>query len=192
MNFAIKKILQFMQTNELIENEDIELYQYGIHLMFLKFVHYCSILVLGFFLGRVGELIIFLTCYTLLRAYTGGYHAKHSITCLFISIAMILCIHMTIDLLTHVTVFVITILSAITILIFAPIPSKEKILEEDEMKRNRKISIILSILLVTLFITLSFTNLRGLYYSIGYSLFYTSFYLLIPIGREMKGRVVNE
>lgn len=140
-----------MQTNELIKNEDIELYQYGIHLMFLKFVHYCSILVLGFFLGRVWALIVFLLCYTLLRAYTGGYHAKHSIICLLISIAMILCIHMTIDLLSYVTVLVITLLSTITILIFAPIPSKEKILEEEEMKRNRKISIILSILLFTLF-----------------------------------------
>lgn len=181
-----------MQTNKLIENEDIELYQYGIHLLFLKFVHYCSILVLGFFLGRGWELIIFLACYTLLRAYTGGYHAKHSITCLLISIAMILCMHMTIDQLSYVTVLTITILSTITILIFAPIPSKEKVSQEDEMRRNRKVSVMLTIFLFALFITISFTNLRGLYYSIGYSLFYTSFYLLICKGRQKKERGAYE
>ncbi|MGX8851068.1 accessory gene regulator ArgB-like protein [Amedibacillus sp. YH-ame10] len=192
MNIVINKILQYMHKNHLVEDEDIELYQYGIYLMFLKLMHYCSILALGFLLGRVWELLIFLLCYTLLRSYTGGYHAKHEFTCLLISIAMILCIHLTIDRLSNVVIFGIVLLSVAFILLFAPHPTKEKIIEEDEMKRNHKVSIILTALLFLAFITTFLYNLTGLYYSIGYSLFYSSFYLVLAKGMSVKGRETNE
>lgn len=192
MNYVINKMLQCMQTNNLIEEEDVELYQYGIHLLILKFLHYCSILVLGFFLGRVWQLLIFLVCYTVLRSYTGGFHAKHSGTCLLISIMMILVLHLTIDVITNDMALLIASLSIAVIMMLSPIVSKELPLDEKELRENRRISIILSILLFILFITLYITNLRELYLPIGYSLFYTSFYLLIPFGIKVMGRARNE
>lgn len=192
MDFVIRKMLQYMQDEKLIDVEDVEAYQYGMQLMFLKFVHYCGTFILGFLLGRGWEILVFLVCYTLLRTYAGGYHAKHSITCFLVSMTMILFISFTIDILPSMLCFIITMISVLVIVLFSPVMSEELPAEVDEIKRNKRMSRIISILLFASFIVFYITNLDYLYLSISYSLFFCSFYLLIPMGSRWKGRNTNE
>lgn len=177
-------MLQYMQEENLIKNEDVELYQYGIHLMLLKLLHYCSILIIGLFLGRGIELFIFLFAYTIIRSYIGGYHAKKSRICLLISIAMIFFIHVTIDIVPDIISLIIVLISTVIICMFSPIQSQEKPMKINEIKRNQVIARFMAITLFILFIVFYITKFFFIYLPIGYSLLFSSFFLLLALKSE--------
>lgn len=179
MYYISNKILQKMIEKNLIENDEVEIYEYGIQLFFLKIIHLCSIFIVGFILGIPIEIAIFIICYSLLRSYTGGYHAQSALYCLLISINMVICMSFTIQYINKTITLLICIMNVISILKLSPAINKDMIVDGEDIIENRNKSIIVSIISFVIFIILFILQIKTLYMPIFYSLFFCSLFLII-------------
>jgi accessory gene regulator B len=69
----------------IIKNEDIEVYQFGIETFLMKAFHILSYLVIGAAFLRLPELLVFLAAFIPLRESSGGYHAGTPFKCYVLS-----------------------------------------------------------------------------------------------------------
>ena len=74
-----------LANHGIINSESIEVYVYGLELVFSFFFSSVVILLIGILLSRVWETIVFLTIFVLLRSFTGGYHAKTFTRCAIVT-----------------------------------------------------------------------------------------------------------
>ena len=178
MELVTSKILQGMLKNQYIEEEDLEIYEYGLQILFLKLIHTCSIFIIGLLLGIVKEIVIFMICYSLLRTYTGGFHAKTSMRCIFISLMMVLFIWITLYRISDDVMFVGNIISSIVILLNSPVISDDVMAEEDEIEHNKRRSgqIVFVLFVSTIFFLI--LHVDFMYAAIFYSLFFCSLFLV--------------
>ncbi|SHO52337.1 accessory gene regulator B family protein [Anaerocolumna xylanovorans] len=70
--------------------EDREIYEYGFHLLKIKFLHIFVFSIVALFIGNIVPTLMFITVYSMLRKYAGGYHAKSSKMCLLITVIITL------------------------------------------------------------------------------------------------------
>lgn len=179
MEYLINRVLQSLQSEAMISDEEFELYQYGIHLMCLKALHYCTTLLLGVLLEIPLETTIFLCTYSLLRSYTGGYHAKKSITCIILSILMVLSINVAKDFVTTEYLIIAFIISIIIMYIGDPIASDAKPMNKNEIKNNKTISRYFLLLSCFLFITFYYLYFYEMLLPLGLAVIYCAFFLVI-------------
>ena len=86
-------VTAWLSRTGVIQNDDIELYQYGFFILLTGFFHFIVTLVLGFFFNVFCESIVFYIMFTLLRSYAGGIHAKTECQCLVLSdLAILICV----------------------------------------------------------------------------------------------------
>lgn len=139
MDKLVKGILLKMQTEKLVDEEDIEIYQFGLECILLKFVHVVSYLFIGVCMGELPSLLISGSILILLRRKTGGYHAKTRMGCYIFSCCVVsfLCLFNKIKM--AFTVGIIGMVVAdILILLFAPVENENRKLESDEKNHFRK------------------------------------------------------
>lgn len=77
-----KYLIHVLINNNLIEEKDKDIYQYGIETFFLKLIHYILIMCIALYMNFVLESVIFLVIYNSIRGIIGGYHAKKRWICL--------------------------------------------------------------------------------------------------------------
>ncbi|MDK2587396.1 accessory gene regulator B family protein [Romboutsia sedimentorum] len=75
------KFANILIKNNIIENEDLEIYRYGFETLIYFIVNISVVLFIGIIFDRLIHTIVFLSCYCTLRQFTGGYHAKNYIEC---------------------------------------------------------------------------------------------------------------
>ena len=75
------KFANLLVKNEVIENEDFEIYRYGFETLIYFIVNISVALFIGAIFNRLIHTIIFLSCYCTLRQFTGGYHARNYTEC---------------------------------------------------------------------------------------------------------------
>lgn len=184
IELVTSKILQGMLKNQFIEEEDLEIYEYGLQIMFLKLIHTCSIFIIGLLLGIAKEITIFMICYSLLRTYTGGFHAKTSLRCILISFMMVLFIWITLYQISDVIMYVGNIISTTIILLNSPVISDGVFAEKVEIERNRRRSVQIVFVLFFLGTFFSIFHIEFVYASIFYSLFFCSLFLVISKRRS--------
>lgn len=85
MDRLVKCILLRMQTENLVDGENAEIYQFGLECMLLKVVHVTSYLVIGLCMGELLSLAVSGSILIALRRKAGGYHAKTRIGCYIFS-----------------------------------------------------------------------------------------------------------
>jgi accessory gene regulator B len=78
-------VVRKLRESNIIKEEDIELYQFGIESFLMKACHLISYLVIGLLFGRLPELLLFLAAFIPLRECSGGYHAKTPLRCYILS-----------------------------------------------------------------------------------------------------------
>ncbi len=78
-----KMILEYLIRSNVIENTDTdrEYYQYGIEITISSILNVILILFIGIVTKSFFESIIFLTCFILIRRFSGGFHADTYIKC---------------------------------------------------------------------------------------------------------------
>lgn len=74
----------------LADTKELEVYEYGLKLVFLKFIHIVTILIMGLVGNELLNVVTFLLIYICIREYSGGYHAKSSSGCYLCTIAVTL------------------------------------------------------------------------------------------------------
>lgn len=142
-----KVTLSLIESN-IIDEEDKDLYQYGVLQGLRIILNVISALIIGLLFGKVLEIILFMTAYIPLRSYAGGFHAKTPSGCYLFSVVMLCLVSMGIReaVLTDTVMYVISAVSAVIVFAVSPVEDKNKPLEESEIREYRKKArIILSI-----------------------------------------------
>lgn len=77
----VERVVKIFIKNNIIHQQDSELYQYGLTLLIKKIFHIVTILLLGTICKKFICTAVFLVAYAGIRKYAGGYHAKSSKGC---------------------------------------------------------------------------------------------------------------
>lgn len=151
-----ERITDILVSNEIITEENRNLYTYGLQQGLLMILNVATFLGIGIVLNMVWESIIFLLTFVPLRSNAGGYHAKTQLRCYLYSVAMITVTLITIKVVPWTGIIcMFLILVAGTIIFFlAPVEAVNKPLSQVEKaayKKRTRVSLGLFIFLVLLF-----------------------------------------
>lgn len=139
------KFANLLVKNEVIENEDFEIYRYGFETLIYFIVNISVALFIGAIFNRLIHTIIFLSCYCTLRQFTGGYHARNYTECTltFVVIYLItIFVANNIDIDKYKYLLIVFLIFSILIIYkLAPLEHRNKPLSSTEKKYYRKIAI---------------------------------------------------
>ena len=138
-NLSIKIANSFYTMGVVQEEEDIEVYAYGVELLISTVASLVAVLIIGACFGQFYTALAFLIAFIPIRTYAGGYHAATHLRCF-----MTLLVVYGLDILlvafipkSHIVwiALIISIISAILVYWLSPIPDENKPISE-EKKRN--------------------------------------------------------
>lgn len=181
MEIVSKKIIGFIQRNEIISEQDKEIYLFGLILMLRISLNLLTLLVIGVCFNMLGESMIFAICSVMIRTYSGGFHADDPIVCHGISVTIIILMLLSIKFgLWNLPISFVLMISSIGIILrYAPVEHKNKPLEENEMRMYRKILFLIVFFWVLASVILLVTNSYYLLYSISFSFAVSAAMILI-------------
>lgn len=161
INKISSKIVEILIKHSLVENEDKELYLYGLFILLSQILYFIIVITIGILFNVIFESIIFYITFQFIRRYAGGYHASTETRCEILSTLSILCCIVLIKLSKmydiRIALLSISLVFTVLIFIFCPLDTPEKPLSDKEYKYFRKIScIILSLIIVAIIVSFIF------------------------------------
>ncbi|MCH5297912.1 MAG: accessory gene regulator B family protein [Ruminococcus sp.] len=154
-----------MICKKVIEDDSREIYQYGFEQFFTTLLNIATILLLGVIFGKIYQILVFAAAFMAIRTYSGGYHAKAPIRCYIfttISIAATLSV-MKFVVINRFICLGLLILSSLVIILFSPIGTENKPLDEIEKIIYRKKTVIvwcIEVCAALVFIVLNITEIH--------------------------------
>ena len=152
-----EKIAVFLFDNN--DKYPIDVYVYGIELTLSSLVGMFVVLLMGLISGFLIESIIFMISLSIIRIYSGGYHARSYLKC-----NLVLVISYIFALLyykyhlnnfieqTYLIASLLFVFLIITLIIFAPVRSESKSISKSESFKFKLISIVLSFIQLMIFV----------------------------------------
>ncbi len=140
-------------SNSSANEDERELYVYGLFMFLSHFTYLVLVCVLGCLLNCVIESIIFYLAFYQIRRYAGGYHAKTEIRCEICSLLLMLLSIIAIKLscLYNLQILLFgSLIATIVIFFIAPLDTPEKPLSEKEFiffRKKTRISLIIILLI---------------------------------------------
>ncbi|CAK7000547.1 accessory gene regulator B family protein [Tissierella carlieri] len=164
MNSILERLTNHFVVNEVIRDEDREIYYYGLYQGFLIIVNIITAIIIGVIFRMVWQSILFMLAYVPLRTYGGGYHAKTEGRCYLISIALASGVLLAIKfiLMTDLNILGLTGMGGIIIFGLAPIEDSNKPLNQVEKRVFRirtRVVLTLQVLIVILTNALDFKEI---------------------------------
>lgn len=168
IKYLSNNITDFFYLNNIINEEEKEIYVYGLQLIISTVIGITLIASLGLFLNIFVKSLIFLISFIWIRMYSGGYHASSYIKCNLTFVTVYL-MTMAITIITPPNYIMIASLVMISltlyiILKYAPVDHENKRLSDEQKRINKKITLQLLFL---------FYLIAAVMYKIGNQLFYT-------------------
>ena len=139
-----EKIADWLIGQKAISSDERELYAYAVHCLFSLIYPIAFASVVGIISGMIMESIVMIIPFMIIRKFSGGYHADSFGKCLIISsivIAGALLIGKNIY--NGVTLNAFYIAASILLIIFSPIDSINKRLDDDDKMFCKKITIVI-------------------------------------------------
>ncbi len=138
-------LVSLMLENGIIEQDEIEVYGFGVQLLLETLFSFAVFFIIAALLGILWEFIVFMAAFALLRQYAGGFHAKTFLRCLFISCIIVSLLYPPLKFTGDGTAFICigSVVSLPVIAVLSPVDSVYKPIAEDERKKYRKRLIIL-------------------------------------------------
>ena len=150
-----EKIADFLLDKN--DEYPLEVYTYGMELIISTLVEFLILLIIGVFLGELVDTLIFVVSFSLIRFYTGGYHAKTYFRCGVVTVITFLSVLISAKLLLFFnsqclafTCFVVFVFSLYIISKYSPIENENK--ELYDKKRLKIIAILIYLLEIIIFI----------------------------------------
>ena len=140
-------------SNGTINDEDKELYIYGLFMLLSQLMFFVITCIFGLILKCILESIIFYIAFQFIRKYAGGYHASTETRCeISTTLSILACIVLirlskTYDF--QIALVTITVISAISIFCLCPLDTPEKPLSDKEFRYFRKISWLILFVIIT-------------------------------------------
>lgn len=166
------KIIEFFASNDLIKNEDKEIYKYAFNIILSSLIHIATVMILGLCFNLFIESLVFYFSFIAIRKFAGGYHAKTPVRCYLFSFAsniIILCLVKWLSSINTLFIFIFIIfelLCVVLILLISPLDTENNPLTGQEKKMYRMLTSIITILI---FIISSLCFFKG-YRNIGSSM----------------------
>ena len=137
------KISKSLLKSNAINQDELNVYAYGIQLLILGIVDWCITFLFMLLIGEIYLSIAYLSVFFALRKHCGGYHAETHIRCIVISnavyvLAVLISANMQYE---NFTTFLLVgeIIDFIIICKFSPVEHPNKHIEPVEMAHHRKI-----------------------------------------------------
>lgn len=166
LNNMSDKIADWLILQKAITTDERELYAYAVHCLFSLLYPIVFASVIGAFLGMIIEAIAMIMPFILIRKFSGGYHADSFKKCLVLSSIVII---VTLLIGKYIkNIFIVNIMyiaATILLMVFSPIDSVNKRLDDNDKKFCKK---------VTIFIVAVIFGVVGVLWIIGYR-YYTVF-----------------
>lgn len=144
--FTLKKLYE----KSIINEEDMEIYGYGLKLLISTIFKVLGFLAVGIFTGLLKETIIFILFFSSLRIQAGGYHAKTVIGCFLGTLVLIFTSIVLVKILPvdYTTYFILItlVVSNLLIFIYAPLENKNKPFTDEEKVVYKHRSILVAII----------------------------------------------
>ena len=157
MEKIINGICEELVKTQIVSKQDVPIYQYGLKMLLLKVVYIASFIIYALLVGALKETILFLITYSLLRSYSGGYHASSILKCYIVSLSTVISNSVLCNLFK--ADIVLLILSSIFIFLFSPVDNHEKQLDNLEKKVYGYRAKICVVCCFTLFIVFNMLNI---------------------------------
>lgn len=164
MEKCSERIVDYMLNNNIILEQDREIYLFGLISMLRIFLNIITLISIGILLGMLRECIVFVIFTILLRTYSGGFHSDNPIVCYFISVITVILALLSIkfEVSNVYNSIILFVVSLALILKYAPVGHKNKPLKEIEIKvyRGRLLVVIAGLLFISIILMLfSFESL---------------------------------
>lgn len=148
LNNMSEKIADWLIRQKAISADERELYAYAVHCLFSLIYLLVFALVIGAFLGMPIEAVAMIIPFIVVRKFSGGYHADSFYKCLIISSIVIVTMLQISKYINNNMFFnVIYIGSSILLMIFSPIDSANKRLDNDDKRFCKKVTILIVLVL---------------------------------------------
>ena len=136
------KISKSLLKSNAINQDELNVYAYGIQLLILGIVDWCITFLFMLLIGEIYLSIVYLLVFFALRKHCGGYHAETHISCIVISnvvyvVSVVISANIQYE---NFTTLLLAgeIINFIIIYIFSPVEHPNKHIEPVEMARHRK------------------------------------------------------
>lgn len=90
VNKMAMKVAECLINNGIINESDKVIYQFGAESLFMNFVHYLIMELIGWLMGVPVETAMFIVIYKLLRVNAGGHHFESPKTCFVSSCILVI------------------------------------------------------------------------------------------------------
>ena len=153
----------FVQTH-IIPQEDREVYRCGVQQLLRYLVSFAATLIIGILCGMLWQCAVFMAGYVPLRHSAGGFHAKTPLRCSLFSAVLTVAALLLIRFLsgTAAGCAVTLLLSAVCILLLAPVGSENKPLDETERRIFRRRTRVMTALLTAAAFGMMLMHMTGL------------------------------
>lgn len=154
-------LVAFWVKNGVIDQSDTDAYIYGMELLFSTSINISIMLLVSVIAGETWLFIPYLASFIPLRLSAGGYHAKHHYSCILFNTIIYSMSVASVKLFSMRSLDIFCLLesavSSITTFLFAPVPAKNKPLTDEEYRRGKLLSRVLTmtILLATMLLYIS-------------------------------------
>lgn len=189
-----EKTAKNMVEKKLIEDDDFELYHYGLFIVMTDVFLLVVSILMGLVLKTLLSSIVFLVVFMLSRRYAGGMHVKTEACCLTLTLSFLLLSNIAIKLsLDNESALLCLILQSICTVILvtvSPVTTPQKELEESEKIMFKKLICIISVLLLISSFVLIYFHIYKIAFAITYAIVLEA--LLAVLGRLFNHRLKEE
>ncbi len=152
MEHVLRALSNWLVQQDAIESSDRELYEYAIYSFLISVMPLAIFLIVSGIMGMLLEGLLIVIPFMVIRKFSGGYHARHAFTCMFISVGLLtssfyVITHADCSWLFHI----LAAISGLSVAFNSPIDSENKRLKEDEIKQYRHTTYLLIIISVGLY-----------------------------------------
>ena len=187
LNKIAYKIANKLLANKAIKEEVLDIYVYGLELLLSSIFSAGVIITIGARLGRFPETVAFLLTFSVLRSFTGGYHANSYWTCSVITLS-VFGIVIILSEIINVQLFwygILTVIGILLLLIFAPVDNPNKRLTAVQKQKFKIISlaVFMTIIILGLCLNLILSNINDVIF---FALIADIFLLFIKNPKERR------
>lgn len=156
----VSRITLALKRNQIIPEDEIEIYQYGLEMIASTIVNCLIVVVLGIIMKELLAAVLFLIMFAIIRTSSGGYHADTYLKCNSIFAICLLCVLFWVKYassfysiwchLIFISIYIMLIIK------YAPVENPNKPLTPDQLKRCKLCCVIYGIVLTAVSLILWF------------------------------------
>lgn len=150
LNKGAVRLANRLLTKGIISEDYFDIYVYGFELLISSILSTSIILLIGIILGKILQTIAFLITFSLLRSFTGGYHANSYCFCSVVTLSIFGLVLLFSEL-VNINLFAYMVLAVVgftLLFIFAPIENPNKKLTLIQKRKFKIISLVVFIVFV--------------------------------------------